>query len=159
MAGKVIVESVTDALAVASNIVESATNEVVWLLPPEMLIFSTQFGIAQKCKTLIENGGRIRGITQITDIYHDVIQQRIDYGEEIRHIDRYQGSFMLVGDKEESISSIYLDLEKLSLDDALRAFWTDNEAYAAYLMSTFEFEWNGAVDAKKKLQELQKERF
>jgi hypothetical protein len=153
MAGKVVVESVTDALAVASHIVESATNEIVWLLPPEMLIFSAQFGIAEKCKTLIENGGRVRGITQITDTYHDIIQQRVDYGEEIRHVDRYQGSFMLVGDKKESISSIYLDLEELSLDDALRAFWTDNEAYADYLLSTFEFEWNSAVDANKKLLE------
>ena len=53
MAGKVVVESVTDALAVASNVVESAKNEIVWLLPPEMLIFSTQFGMADKCKTLI----------------------------------------------------------------------------------------------------------
>jgi hypothetical protein len=154
MAGKVVVESVTDALAVASNVVESAKNEIVWLLPPEMLIFSTQFGMADKCKTLIENGGRVRGITQITGTFRGVIQQRVDYGEEIRHVDRYQGSFMLVGDKKESISSIYLDLEELSLDDELRAFWTDNETYADYLMSTFEFEWNGAVDAKNKLQEL-----
>jgi hypothetical protein len=154
MSGKVVIESVTDALAVASNVVESATNEIVWLLPPEMLIFSDQFGIAEKCKTLIENGGRVRGITQITGIYRDVIQKRIDYGEEIRHVDRYQGAFMLVGDKKESISAIYLDLEELSLDDELRAFWTDNEAYADYLMSTFEFEWNNAVDANKKLLEL-----
>ncbi len=154
MSGKVVIESVTDGLAVASNVVESATNEIVWLLPPEMLIFSDQFGIAEKCKTLIENGGRVRGITQITGIYRDVIQKRIDYGEEIRHVDRYQGAFMLVGDKKESISAIYLDLEELSLDDELRAFWTDNEAYADYLMSTFEFEWNNAVDANKKLLEL-----
>jgi hypothetical protein len=154
MSGKVVIESVTDGLAVASNVVESATNEIVWLLPPEMLIFSDQFGIAEKCKTLIENGGRVRGITQITGIYRDVIQKRIDYGEEIRHVDRYQGAFMLVGDKKESISAIYLDLEELSLDDELRAFWTDNEAYADYLMSTFEFEWNNAVDVNKKLLEL-----
>ena len=154
MSGKVVIESVTDGLAVASNVVESATNEIVWLLPPEMLIFSDQFGIAEKCKTLIENGGRVRGITQITGIYRDVIQKRIDYGEEIRHVDRYQGAFMLVGDKKESISAIYLDLEELSLDDELRAFWTDNEAYTDYLMSTFEFEWSNAVDANKKLLEL-----
>ena len=154
MSGKVVIESVTDALAVASNVVESATNEIVWLLPPEMLVFSTQFGIAEKCKTLIENGGRVRGITQITGTYRNVIQMRLDYGEEIHHVDRYQGAFMLVGDKKESISSIYLDLEELSLDDELRAFWTDNEEYADYLMSTFEFEWKGAVDAKERLLEL-----
>jgi hypothetical protein len=154
MSGKVVIESVTDALAVASSVVESATNEIVWLLPPEMLIFSDQFGIGEKCKTLIKNGGKVRGITQITGIYRNVIQARVDYGEEIRHVDRYQGAFMLVADKKESISSIYLDLEELSLDDELRAFWTDNEAYADYLMSTFEFEWNNAVDANKRLLEL-----
>lgn len=154
MAGKIIVESVTDALAVGSNVIESAKNEIVWLVPPEMLVFSAQFGLTEKCKTLIENGGRVRGITQITNVYRDVIQQLLDIGEEIRHVDRYQGAFMVVGDKKESVSSIYLDLEELSLDDELRAFWTDNEAYADYLMSTFDFEWNGAVDAKKKLTEL-----
>jgi hypothetical protein len=154
MAEKIIIESVTDALAVGSSIIESAKNEIVWLLPPEMLIFSDQFGLTNKCQTLIENGGRVRGITKITSVYSKVIQRLVDIGEEIRHVDRYQGAFMVVGDKKESISSIYLDLEELSLDDALRAFWTDNQSYTDYLMSTFDFEWNGAVDAKKILLEL-----
>jgi hypothetical protein len=154
MAEKIIIESVTDALAVGSSIIESAKNEIVWLLPPEMLIFSDQFGLTNKCQTLIENGGRVRGITKITNVYGKVIQRLVDIGEEIRHVDHYQGAFMLVGDKKESISSIYLDLEELSLDDALRAFWTDNQSYTDYLMSTFDFEWNGAVDAKKILLEL-----
>ncbi len=154
MAEKIIIESVTDALAVGSNIIESAKNEIVWLLPPEMLIFSEQFGLTNKCQTLIENGGRVRGITKITGVYSKVIQRLVDIGEEIRHVDRYQGAFMVVGDRKESISSIYLDLEGLSLDDALRAFWTDNQSYTDYLMSTFDFEWNGALDAKKILLEL-----
>jgi hypothetical protein len=154
MAEKIIIESVKDALAVGSSIIESAKNEIVWLLPPEMLIFSDQFGLTNKCQTLIENGGRVRGITKITSVYSKVIQRLVDIGEEIRHVDRYQGAFMVVGDKKESISSIYLDLEELSLDDALRAFWTDNQSYTDYLMSTFDFEWNGAVDAKKILLEL-----
>jgi hypothetical protein len=154
MAEKIIIESVKDALAVGSSIIESAKNEIVWLLPPEMLIFSDQFGLTNKCQTLIENGGRVRGITKITSVYSKVIQRLVDIGEEIRHVDRYQGAFMVVGDKKESISSIYLDLEGLSLDDALRAFWTDNQSYTDYLMSTFDFEWNGALDAKKILLEL-----
>jgi hypothetical protein len=154
MAEKIIIESVKDALAVGSSIIESAKNEIVWLLPPEMLIFSDQFGLTNKFQTLIENGGRVRGITKITSVYSKVIQRLVDIGEEIRHVDRYQGAFMVVGDKKESISSIYLDLEGLSLDDALRAFWTDNQSYTDYLMSTFDFEWNGALDAKKILLEL-----
>ena len=119
-----------------------------------MLIFASQFGLTDKCKTLIENGGRVRGITRVTKTYAKVIGELLDIGEEVRHVDRYQGAFMLVGDKKESISSIYLDLKALSLDEQLRAFWTDNLAYADYLMSTFEFEWESAVDAKKILQEL-----
>jgi hypothetical protein len=149
-----IIESVKDALAVGSNIIESAKSGIVWLLPPEMLIFASQFGLTDKCKTLIENGGRVRGITRVTKTYAKVIGELLDIGEEVSHVDRYQGAFMLVGDKKESISSIYLDLKALSLDDQLRAFWTDNLAYADYLMSTFEFEWESAVDAKKILQEL-----
>jgi len=154
MAGKIIVESVTDALAVGSNIIESAKSEIAWLLPPEMLIFSSQFGLTDKCEALVANGGQVRGITRVTNTYAKVIGKILDIGEEIRHVDRYQGAFMLVGDRKESISSIYLDLEELSLDDQLRAFWTDNVAYADYLMSTFEFEWQSAADAKKVLQEL-----
>jgi hypothetical protein len=130
MAGKIIVESVTDSLAVGSTIIDSAKSEIVWLLPPEMLIFASQFGLTDKCKALIENGGLVRGITRVTNTYAKVIGQLLD------------------------ISSIYLDLEELSLDDQLRAFWTDNLAYADYLMSTFEFEWQSAVEAKKILQEL-----
>jgi hypothetical protein len=154
MAGKVIVESVTDALAVASNILESAKSEIVFLLPPEMLVYAAEFDLSKKTKALIENGGRVRGITNVTATYAKVIQKLLENGEEIRHVDRYQGAFMVVADKKESISSIYLDLEELSLDDQLRAFWTDNEAYADYLISTFEFEWESAVDSKKILQEL-----
>jgi len=154
MAKGTIIESVTDSLAVGSNIIESAKSEIVWLLPPEMLIFASQFGLTDKCKAFIENGGRVRGITGITNTYAKVIGKLLDDGGEVRHVDRYQSAFMVVGDKKESISSIYLDLEELSLDDQLRAFWTDNLAYADYLMSTFEFEWQSAVDAKKILQEL-----
>ncbi|MGZ4928054.1 MAG: hypothetical protein ACXV5N_09545 [Halobacteriota archaeon] len=67
MAGKTNVESVTDSLAVGSNIIESAKSEIMWLLPPEMLIFASQFGLTDKCKALIENGGRVRGITRVTN--------------------------------------------------------------------------------------------
>jgi hypothetical protein len=154
MAEKIIVESVKDSIAVGSGILESAQNEVVWLLPPEMLVFSAQFGLTKKSKTLIEKGGSVRGITHITNTYGNVIRQLVDIGEEVRHIDRYQGAFMLVGDKKQSISSVYLNLEELSLDDQITAFWTDDQAYADYLMATFEAAWKGAVDAKKMLQEL-----
>jgi hypothetical protein len=154
MAERIIIESVKDALAVGFNIIESAKNEIAWLLPPEMLIFATQYGLTDKSKMLIEKGGRVQGITQISHTYGDVVRELVDIGEKVRHVDQYQGTFMLVGDKKESISSINLNVEDLSLDDPIVAFWTDDQAYVDYLIAAFEATWNQAVDAEKRLREL-----
>jgi hypothetical protein len=149
-----IIESVKDAIAVGSTIIESAEKEILWLLPPTMLVFADQFGLTEKSKMLIKKGGRVRGITEISGTYRDVVRERLDNGEELRHIGQYQGSFMLVGDKKESISSINVNVDDLSLDDRVVAFWTDDPSYAEYLISTFESAWKEAVDAEKRLQEL-----
>ncbi len=154
MAKGIIIESVKDALAAGSNIIESAEKEVVWLLEPAMLALSFQFGIPNKSKMLIEKGGRVRGITKISGTSLDVARRLMDNGEEVRHIDQYQGAFMLVGDKKESISSINVNMVDVSLDDPLVAFWTDDQAYADFLIATFETAWNEAVDAEKRAREL-----
>jgi len=153
MAERIIIESLRDALAVASNIIESAENEVVWLLEPTLLDFSFQFSIPNKTKMLIEKGGRVRGITKISGTSLNVVRKLMNNGEEIRHIDQYQGAFMLIGDKKESISSINVNTE-FSLDDPVVAFWTDDQAYADFLTATFEAAWNEAIDAEKRVQEL-----
>ncbi len=61
---------------------------------------------------------------------------------------------MLVADNKESISSMNVNAESLTLDDPTVAFWTDNKAQAEFLIATFETAWNEAVDAKKRLREL-----
>jgi hypothetical protein len=154
MAERIVIESVKDALAVGLSIIESAKNEIVWLLPPEMLVFAAQYGLSDKSKMLIEKGGRMQGITQISDTYGDVVRELVDIGEKVRHVDHYQGAFMLVGDKKESISSINMNIKDLSLDDPIVAFWTDDQAYANYLIAAFDAAWNEAVDAEERLQEL-----
>jgi len=153
MAERIIIESLRDALAVGSNIIESAEKEVVWLLEPAILAFSFQFSIPKKSKMLIEKGGRVRGITKISGTSLDVVRKLLDNGEELRHIDQYQGAFMLIGDKKQSISSINVNTE-FGLDDAIVAFWTDDQAYADFLTATFEAAWNEAVDAEKRVREL-----
>ena len=154
MASGTIIESVKDAIAVASTIMESAEKEILWLLPPAMLVFGAQYGLDEKSKMLIEKGGRVRGITKISGTSLDVTRRLMDNGEEVRHIDQYQGAFMLVGDKKESISSINVNMVDVSLDDPLVAFWTDDQAYADFLIATFETAWNEAVDAEKRAREL-----
>jgi len=154
MAKGIIIESVKDALAAGSNILESAEKEVVWLLEPAILALSFQFDIPNKSKMLIEKGGRVRGITKISGTSFDVARRLLDNGEELRLIDQYQGALMLVGDKKESISSINVNMEDVSIDDPLVAFWTDDQAYADFLIATFETAWNEAVDEEKRLREL-----
>jgi len=153
MAERIIIESLRDALAVGSNIIESAEKEVLWLLEPGILALAFQFSIPKKSKILIEKGGHVQGITKISGTSLDIVRKLLDNGEELRHIDQYQGAFMLIGDKKESISSINVNTE-FSLDDPIVAFWTDDQAYADFLTATFEAAWNEAVDAEKRIQEL-----
>lgn len=153
MAERIIIESVRDALAVGSNIIEAAEKEVVWLLEPAILALSFQFSIPKKSKMLIEKGGRVRGITKISGTSLDIVRKLLDNGEELRHIDQYQGAFMLIGDKKQSISSINVNTE-FGLDDPIVAFWTDDQAYADFLTATFEAAWNEAADAEKRVREL-----
>jgi hypothetical protein len=147
-----IVESVKDAIAVSSTIVESAEKEIAWLLPAPMLVMAAQYNV--KSKGLIQKGGRVRGITTISSPYVETVSELLEMGEEVRHIENYTGSFMLVADKSQSISSIHLDVQDLSLDDKIVAFWTDDPDYADYLLSNFEMVWAEATDAKKRIHEF-----
>ncbi|MGA3199084.1 MAG: hypothetical protein ABSD89_06715 [Halobacteriota archaeon] len=154
MAESIILETVKDALAAGSNIIDSAKNEIIWLLPPAFLVLADQYGVSEKYKMLIEKGGRGRGLTQISGINRDAARKFLDIGEEVRHIDQFQGALMLVADKRESISSMNVNVADLSLDDPIVAFWTDDQAYADFLIAAFEAEWNKAVDAEERLREL-----
>lgn len=157
MAKGTIVESVKDALAVGSGIIESAKNEVAWLLPPNLLVFADQFDITSKTKTLIENGGRVRGVFHISSSYVELARSCLDIGEDLRHDDQYEGVFFLVADRTQSISSIHVNQEDLLVDDPVVAFWSEEPAYAEYLLSNFEQAWAQGVDAQERIQELLKE--
>jgi hypothetical protein len=148
MVYKTILENVKDVVAAGSSVVESATNEIIWLLPPQMLVFARQFGLTDKSKMFIKKGGRVRGITQISAPDVRVVRELLDIGEDVRHIDQYRGEFMLVVDGRESVSSIpqqIVDIGDLSLDERVVAFWADDPSYAEYLTTTFESTWKEAV--------------
>ncbi len=158
MAKGTIIESVKDALAVGSNIIESAKSEVVWLLPLSIVIFAAQYGIPNKSKTLIEHGGHIKSIFHISSQYVELAQSLLDIGENLRHLDQYEGVFFLVGDKKQSISSIHVNVEDPSLDDRIVAFWSENPTYAEYLLTHFDQAWAQGVGAQDRLNELLEQR-
>ena len=64
---------------------------------------------------------------------------------------------MMVRDNKESLSSMSVDATNLSIDDYVVALWSDDPIYAEYLMSTFEMEWEQAVPAAQRIEELLKE--
>jgi hypothetical protein len=154
MAKGTVVSSVKDTLAVGSNIIESAESEVVWLLPPALLAISVHYDIPEKSKMLIEKGGRVRGIFCISSPFIELARLLLENGENLRHIDQYEGVFFLVADKKQSISSMHVDAENLTLDGEIVAFWSEDPTYAEYLLSNFEPAWERGVDAQERILEL-----
>jgi len=155
MAKGTIIESVKDALAVASSIIESAQIETAWLLPPTMLVFAAQRRLTSKSKMLILNGGRVRGVFSISSPYVEVARSLLDIGEDVRHIDEYEGVFFLVGDKKQSISSLHVRTQDLSIDDQIVAFWSKDPNYADYLLLNFKLAWTQGTEAEQRIRELQ----
>ena len=152
-----IITSVTDAIAVVSQIVESAEKEVAWLVPRPSLVYAQQFGIIEQSKTPIKDGVRIRGIVDFSYPYVDIIRKLLDAGQDVRHFDNYQGGiFMVVGDTK-SISSMSINTESLSKDTPIIALWSDDPTNAEYLMSTFKMVWEQAIPAAQRIEELLKE--
>jgi hypothetical protein len=157
MANGTIIKSVTDALAICSSIIESSKDEVVYLSPPSLLVLGSQFGLTEKTKMLIQKGGRVRGIADFSYTYINEMRNSLNNGEDMRYFPQYQGIFLLVGDRQESISSMIIDVERLSIDTPVVALWSDDPTYAEYLMSTFETTWQQAVPAAQRIEELLKE--
>ena len=157
MADGKIITSVTDALAICSSIIESASNEVAYLSPPSLLVLASQLGLREKIKLLIQKEARVRGIADFSYQYISEMREILDIGTDVRHISQYQGIFMLAGDGRESISSMSIDVESLSIDTPLIALWSDDPTYAEYLMSTFEMAWEQAIPAAQRIEELLKE--
>jgi len=142
--GKVIT-NVTDGLAIVSSIIESSNNEVVYICPPSLLILSSELGLAERAKLFIQNGGRVRGIADFSYQYIEGIRELLNIGEDVRYIPQYQGIFLLVGDRKESISSMSVDAKNLSVDTPIVALWSEDPTYAEYLVSTFEMAWEQAA--------------
>jgi hypothetical protein len=154
MTNGTIIESIKDAIAVASTIIESAEKEVSWLIPAPLLVLAARFSLNEKSRMLIKKGGRVRGITQISPSYVGVVSELIDIGIGVRHVEQYTGAFMVVGDCKQSISAIDVNVKDLSLDDKIVALWTENPDYAEYLLSSFDRTWAEATDAQKRIHEF-----
>ena len=55
------------------------------------------------------------------------------------------------------MTAINTDLKRVSLNEPVSVLWTDDPAYAQYLVSTFELLWEQSVPAAQRIEELLKE--
>jgi len=115
------------------------------------------FGANESAKELIERGGLIRGISDISYAEIEPARELLDIGEEIRHFSHYRGIIFGVFDKKICLSAINTDITRFSLDERVKWLWTDDPTYADYLISTFELLWEQSIPATQRIEELLKE--
>lgn len=157
MTSGIVVNGVRDALAVASQILESAREEVIWLIPASLISLSTTLGFVEEVQAFTQRGGVSRGIVAISPSNIEEIQIFLDAGQDIRHSDDAQEIFLYVGDKRDSVSSINVGVREYTLDTPAVSFWSEDPTYAEYLLASFESAWADAVPAAQRIQELEQE--
>ena len=152
-----ILKSVREIVTVSISSLTSAEKELLFVVPADMLVIASLYGINEESKKLIECGGRVRGISDISYTYIEPAQELLNIGEDIRHYDQYQGLFFGVIDRQICFSSINADISRISLDEPSILLWTTDPIYAEYLASTFEMLWERSVPAAQRIEELLKE--
>ena len=156
-----IIKSAKEMVAFAVPLISSLERELLWVGPELSLVVSSLYGTTEASVKLIERGGHGRGITDVSYRVIESVQQAMDIGFDIRHIDKYSGIIFVVFDRKNGLSAINLDLERLtrrfSLDESIAFLLTDDPAYVEYLVSTFELLWQQAVPAAQRIEELLKE--
>jgi sugar-specific transcriptional regulator TrmB len=152
-----ILKNVKEVLTVSLSALTSAEKEWIAIIPPVTAVLSSLFVIDDD-KKFIDRGGRIRFITDITYPYVETIQEHLEAGMEVRHFDKYSGLTFFVFDGKISMNAINLeDLKSTSLNQLATVLWTDDPAYAQYLVSTFEMVWQRSISAEERIQELLKQ--
>ena len=152
-----VINSVKDTIAVILNIFESAKNQVVFITPDSVMNLAGNYQTMQSAERFIQNGGTVRGIVPILRDNVERVRKRLDFGEDLRHSDRFHEVFMMVGDKQQSISAINLGIQEYELDTPVTAFWSDSPSYAEYLITAFEKELSEAGPADVRIKELLKQ--
>ena len=149
-----MVNGVKDVLAVALEILESAQEEVIWLVPASINSLSITHGFLEKTRAFVQRGGVSRGIVPISHANVKEIQMSLAIGEDIRHSDAVHELFMYIGDRRQSISAINVGITEFTLDTPGIAFWSESATYVEYLLASFETVWPQAVPAEERIREL-----
>jgi hypothetical protein len=150
-----ILKSTKDLVAASLTSVTSIKDELLYVVPAEMLLIASMFGINAEVKKLIDNGGCARGIADITFSCVGAAQELLDIGEDLRHYEQYAGVYFGVLDNKICFNSIRnAPTGRISLIERIAVLWAEDATYAPYLASTFEILWKQAIPAEQRIQEL-----
>ncbi|MGZ5521220.1 MAG: TrmB family transcriptional regulator [Halobacteriota archaeon] len=148
-----ILKTMKEVVTITLSALASAEEDWFAVVPPILTVFSSLFFVEDD-KKFIDRGGRIRFITDITYPYVELMQEHLDAGIEVRHYDKYSGLLFCAFDGKIGLSAINADLKRVSLKELVSVLWTDDPAFARYLVSTFELLWQQSVPAAERIQEL-----
>ena len=151
-----IIKSIKELVAIGTSLVASLERELMYVIPGDMLIFASLYGLTGTRK-LIERNGRVRVITNISYSTIETVQQLLDVGEDVRHYNKYRGVYFGVWDRKICLNAINVDVRRISLDEPVAVLWTDDATYAEYLMSTFELLWKQSIPVAQRIEELLEE--
>ncbi len=159
MPAGMVINNLKDALLTIVEILESAQKEIAFLVHPSVFsIAGASYDTVPRAKRFIQDGGRLRGITTVTRTNIEETRMRLAMGEDLRHSGLNYEIFMIVGDKQQSLSSINIGVGEYTLDTPMTAFWSKSPEYAEYLLTAFESVWSQAVPAEERIQELLEQR-
>jgi sugar-specific transcriptional regulator TrmB len=152
-----IIKSVKEFVATTVTLTSSTKEGFLYVVPATALVITSLFGINEEAKKVIEGGGSVRGISDIS--YPDIApaQEVLDIGEDLRHYDAYGGVFFAVVDRKHCVSAINVDINCISLNEPISLLWADDPKYAEYLTATFEMLWEQSIPAAERIKELQKQ--
>ncbi|MGZ4913095.1 MAG: TrmB family transcriptional regulator [Halobacteriota archaeon] len=152
-----VIKSVREVVTLTLSAVASAEKGFIFVVPEDMVIIASQFGINAEAEKLLKDGKHVRGIIDITYRGVESAQELVDIGEDIRHYPDYQGVYFAVLDNAISFSAINVELRRISLGEPVTVLWTNDTTYARYLLSTFETLWKQSTPAEERIRELFKQ--
>ena len=149
-----IIKSVKELVSATITLTSAAKNGFLYVVPGEMLAIASLFGINAEAKKIIEQGGSIRGISDVR--YADIApaQEVLDIREDLRHYNNYRGVYFAVVDRRHCVSAINVDINRIALDEPISMLWTNDPIYADYLTATFEVLWRQSAPAEQRIKEL-----
>ncbi|HXY88502.1 MAG TPA: helix-turn-helix domain-containing protein [Candidatus Acidoferrales bacterium] len=144
-------------LSVVVSLASSAEKEILSVGTQMGLIASSLYGFTEEIKKFRARGGKVRLIIDISYPLIELVQQELNKGVDVRHLDGYTGVIFIVFDRKIACSAINFDIKRASLDEPIAGLQIDDPSYANYLVSTFELLWKQSVPAAQRIEELLRE--